>query len=299
MTAAAAPEDGRPGETLPGLGIIAGGGSLPATVARAAIASGRQVFIVALSGFADVAQLAEFPHQVVKVGRAGEVLRLLRGHDCSDVVMIGTLVRPALRDLGLDFTTVRILAHLAGLYRGGDDKLLSGIARYMETCGLRVVGAHEIAPEILMPAGAIGGSGLPTSLIPDMRTALEAIAALGPWDVGQGMVIIDGRIIAVEGAEGTDRMLARVKDLQDCKRLPRLKGQGMLVKAPKPGQDRRIDLPAIGVRTLEAAAAAGLAGICVAAGGAIVAEPQEVGRVADRLGLFVEGVRLEQQGLAP
>lgn len=279
-----------PAVALPPLGIIAGGGSLPATVARAARSSGRQVFVIALAGFADPQSLQDYPCAVVRVGKAGEVLALLRQYGCTEVVMIGTLVRPALRDLGFDFTTLRLLAHVAKLYHGGDDKLLSGIAKYMETRGLRVLGAHEIAPEILMPLGPLASHKLPNALVPDAVTALAAIAALGPWDVGQGMVIVDGRIVAVEGAEGTDRMLHRVRELQDQRRLPRLKHQGLLVKAPKPQQDHRIDLPAIGARTVEAAAQAGLAGICVAAGGVIVAEPQEMIRAADLSGLFVEGI---------
>jgi hypothetical protein len=114
--------------------------------------------------------------------------------------------------------------------------------------------------------------------------------AIGPFDVGQAVVVADNHVLAVEGVEGTDNMLARIAELRERGRVPTPPGVGVLVKAPKPQQDRRIDLPAIGPRTVTEVARAKLAGIAVAAGSAIVAEPAQVAAEADRAGVFVFGV---------
>lgn len=272
------------------LAIIAGGGSLPFAVADAAMRRGRPVVLIGLRGWADEAVIAHYPHRWIAVGQGGHLMRHAREAGARDLVFVGSLVRPKFRSLRIDWATLRILPALYRIYRGGDDRLLSGVAELFAQHGFRIVGAHEVAPEILIPAGKIGTLAPSARDLADIARGLELLRATGPFDVGQGAVVADQQVLAIETVDGTDGMLARIAELRERGRIPRDKGIGVLVKAPKPGQDRRIDMPAIGPRTVEATARAGLAGIAVVAGSTIIAEPVEVARAADAAGLFVYGI---------
>src|SRR5262249_22327011 len=161
----------------------------------------------------------------------------------------------------------------------------SNLARLFEERGFRLLGAHEVAPEILMPDGQIGRHEPSARDRADIARGMALLSATGPFDVGQAVVVADNHVLAIEAAEGTDQMLARIAELRSEGRVHSAVGSGVLVKVPKPAQDRRFDLPAIGPSTVAGAAHAGLAGIAVMAGGAIVAEPAEVGAAADRAGI--------------
>jgi hypothetical protein len=167
---------------------------------------------------------------------------------------------------------------------------LSGAASIAESGGLRVIGVRDVAPEIFVPEGVLGRAQPSERDRSDIARAMTLIAALGPFDVGQAAVVANNHVLAVEAAEGTDNMLARIADLRRQNRVTTPPGVGVLVKAPKPGQDRRFDLPSIGPRTIEGAARAGLAGVAVAAGSSIIAEAAEVIAAADREKIFVAGV---------
>ena len=170
------------------------------------------------------------------------------------------------------------------------------LATLFEEQGLRVLGAHEVAPEILMPLGPLGGRQPSETDRSDIARGLALLRATGPFDVGQAVVISDNRVLAVEAADGTDLMLERLAELRDKGRILARKGGGVLIKAPKPMQDRRIDLPSVGPRTVEGIARAGLAGIAVVAGSTIVAEPGRIATVADKAGVFVIGIPADQPG---
>jgi DUF1009 family protein len=270
--------------------IICGGGSFPFTVADAVLRQGRGVVLFGLQGFADPEALARYPHHWMKIGQVGSFVERARSEGVRDVIMIGSLVRPAISQLALDWKTLLVLPRVIRAYYGGDDHLLKGVARIFEDHGFRLLGAHEVAPDILVAEGVLGAHRPDDAERKDVARGLALLQAMGPYDVGQAVVIANNHVLAVEAAEGTDRMLERVADLRRSGRI-RTEMGGVLVKAPKPGQDRRFDLPSIGPRTVIGAAQAGLAGIAVAAGGAIVAEPQQVIREADKAGLFVIGVR--------
>lgn len=272
------------------LGIICGGGSLPLTVADLAAARGRKVVLFALREGANPADFAGRSAHWAHVGQIGKFLRLAHTEGCRDVVFIGTLVRPSLWNLHLDFGGLRVLAKVVRAYRGGDDHLLSGITRVLEDEGLRLVGAHEVAPEILVPDGVLGRVQPNERDRTDIAFGLDYLRAASPFDIGQAVVVAGRHVLAVEAAEGTDAMVQRVADMRASGRVRSPLGTGVLVKAPKRGQDRRFDLPAIGPLTVEGAARAGLAGIAVEAGGAIVAEPQRLIDAADRDKMFVIGV---------
>ena len=271
------------------LAIICGGGSLPLTIADLVTARGRGVVLFPLHGAADPRSGARYPHHWVHVGQLGRFTRLAREAGCRDVVFIGSLVRPALWQLRLDWTTLTVLPRVAAAYRGGDDHLLTGVARVFERQGFRMLGAHEVAPEILVPEGAFGRAQPSQRAQDDIAFGLDYLRAAGPFDIGQAAVVADKHVLAVEAAEGTDAMLTRVAQLRANGRIREASG-GVLVKAPKPGQDRRFDLPSIGPKTIEGVIRAGLSGVAVVAGETVVAEPEALLVAADRANIFVIGL---------
>jgi DUF1009 family protein len=239
---------------------------------------------------ADASAVAHFPHHWLRVGEAGRFRRLARAEGCRDVVLIGNIVRPALRDIRLDWLTVLLLPKIVRFFRGGDDHLLSGLARLFEAHQFRLVAAHELAPDILVRAGPLGIHRPSARNIADIQQGLALIAAIGRFDVGQGVVVAGHRVLAVEAADGTDRMLKHVAHLRREGRIRLTGSEGVLVKATKPGQDHRFDLPSIGPATIDAVAEAGLAGIAVVAGQTVVAEPELVTEKANKAGVFIVGV---------
>jgi DUF1009 family protein len=273
------------------LAVICGGGSLPFAVADAVSKRGRRVVLFAIRGWADPQRVARYPHHWADFGQFGRFCRLARGEGCRDVVFIGSLVRPAIWQIRPDFKTLRLLPRIFGLFRGGDDHLLKGVAAVFEEHGFRLVGAHQIAPEILMPEGALGREHPGVRDHADIAKGIALLDAISPFDVGQAVVVADARVLATEAAEGTDQMLARVADLRRSRRIAAPSGRGVLVKAAKRNQDRRVDLPSIGPRTVEGVARAGLAGIAVIAGSTVIAEADRIAEVADRERLFVVGIR--------
>ena len=272
------------------LAIIAGGGSLPIAIAQAAQKRGRRVVMFPVRGWADPSVEA-FPHHWIAVAQVGRFQRLARAESCRDVVFIGSAVRPPMRSLRIDWGTLRLLPEIARSYRGGDDHLLTSVARIFEAQGFHVVGAHEIAPDILIPAGPIGHLEPSAGDRADIERGLALLAAMGPFDIGQAAVVAANHVLAVEAAEGTDAMLRRIADLRANGRIAASAGTGVLVKAPKPQQDRRFDLPTIGPETVEAVARAGLAGLAAVAGAVIIAEPQRATQLAEARGVFVVGLR--------
>lgn len=271
------------------LGIVAGGGAFPAAVAEAVIAQGREVVLFLIRGFADPA-LECYEHRWFRLGSLGQVTQWARARGVRDVVMVGALTRPRLSDLGLDWTMVRLLPRIARLFRGGDNHLLSGVLGLVAEQGFHLVGAHEVAPRLLLPQGVLGAFAPSERDEADIARGLALIRTLGPFDVGQGVIVVNGLVAAVEAAEGTDQMLARYGEMRRSGRLRFPVRHGVLVKAPKPGQDRRVDLPSLGPATVERAAEAGLAGIAFEAGGAIVPDAEALVAAADAAGLFVAGI---------
>jgi DUF1009 family protein len=259
--------------------VVCGGGSLPATVADALVGQGRGVVMFPLHGWADPAAVERFRHHWIHIGQLGRFSRLARSEGCRDLVLIGTLVRPTIQQLRLDIETLRVMPRIIRAYRGGDDHLLSGIGRILEDYGFRLVGAHEVAPQILAPLGHVGRFAPTPRDEADITRGLALLAATGPFDVGQAAVVAD------------DHMLAHIAEMRREGRIRSAAGTGVLVKAPKPSQDRRFDLPTVGPSTVEHIAAAGLAGLAVVAGGVIIVEPARVMALADKANIFVAGVR--------
>jgi DUF1009 family protein len=271
------------------VGIVSGGGSLPFAVADAAARDDRRAVLFALRGCADAERVAPYPHHWIGLGQINRLCRLAKQEGCGDLVFIGAVVRPAVWQLQLDFGALALMPRLVRMFRGGDGHLLGGVASFFEKRGFRVVGAHEVAPQILMPQGSIGRFQPGARDYGDIALGLALLRAIGQFDVGQATIVAGAHVLAVEAAEGTDEMLAQVAELRRKGRI-RASG-GVLVKAPKPSQDRRLDLPTIGPRTIEGAVRAGLVGIAAVAGDAIMSEAETVRQAADRERLFVVGVR--------
>jgi hypothetical protein len=274
------------------IGLVAGGGAMPFAVADSLVARGMTPVLFALRGACDPVAVERFRHHWISVGQIGRATKLFRSENCRDLVFIGNLVRPALSEIRLDWGTLRVLGRVLASFRGGDDHLLSGIGGILEQDGFRMVGIKDVAPDLLMPEGCLTRAAPDASATADIARGREVLVALGPYDVGQAVIVIDGHVVAVEDIEGTDGLLKRVARLRSEGRIRAKSPSGVLVKAPKRGQDLRFDLPAVGVRTVEAAAAAGLAGIAIAAGNAIVAEPQAMISAAEAAGIFVTGLTL-------
>lgn len=272
------------------LALICGGGSLPLAVADFVAARGRQVVLFPLHGAAAADAYQGRPHHWLYLGQFGKFLRLARGAGCRDLVFIGALVRPPVWQLRPDLKALMVLPRVVAAYRGGDDHLLTGVSRIVEENGFRLLGAHEVAPEILVPAGVLGQIQPSEAARADVALGIDYLRTAGRFDIGQAVVVADRHILAVEAAEGTDAMLARVAEMRASGRVGIAAGKGVLVKAAKSGQDRRFDLPSIGPRTVEGVAAAGLGGLAVVAGETIAAEPERLLQAADRAKVFVLGM---------
>jgi DUF1009 family protein len=269
------------------LAVCCGGGAFPAAVADALERSRHPFVMLPIRGLAEPSEVERFPHEWVQLGAMGKFLAILKKRGCRELMFVGIVHRPALHEIRLDWTTIRVLPRYLRAQRGGDDTLLSEVARTFEAYGVRVRGIDEVAPEILVPRGVLGRHRPGATENAEIALGRRAIAALGALDIGQAVVAVGNRIVAVEAAEGTAAMLDRVGGLRRNGRLH--DGRGVLVKAAKPGQDRRIDLPAVGPDTVKQAAAAGLAGIAVEAGATIVADAGAVLRAADAGNIFVIG----------
>lgn len=276
------------------LGIVAGSGAFPGAVAEAVRADGREVVLFLIHGFADPA-LERYEHQWFRLGSLGGVAAKARARGIRDLVMVGGLTRPRVRDLGFDWTMLRLLPRILRLFRGGDNHLLSGVLGLVQEQGFHLMGAHEAAPCLLLPAGVLGAQAPTAQQRADIEKGLSVIRVLGPYDVGQAVIVADGWVVAVEAAEGTDGMLVRFGEMRRTGRLRFPDRHGVLIKAPKPGQDRRVDLPSLGPDTVRRAAEVGLAGIAFEAGGAIVPDVAGLVAAADAAGLFIEGVRGAEQ----
>jgi DUF1009 family protein len=272
------------------VGLIAGGGALPFAVADSLLARGVTPVLFALQGICDPAAAARYRHHWIPIGQLGRLARLMRGDGCRDLVFIGTLVRPALSEIRLDWGTLRAMRHILSAFRGGDDHLLTGIGRIFEQQGFRLLGIKDVAPDLLMPAGSLTRAVPDADAEADIAKGRAVLRALSPFDIGQATVVIDGHVVGVEDIEGTDGLLARVARLRAENRIRAKAGRGVLVKAPKSGQDLRFDLPTLGPQTIARAIAAELAGIAIVAGNTIVAEPQAMIAAADGAALFVTGL---------
>lgn len=272
------------------LGIIAGSGLLPFYVAEAARAAGEDPLIIALKN-ENQGGFDSFQQSVIGVGDMAGLKALLSRNGIGRVVLSGGVKRrPEWREIRPTLATlVKLPSVVRTLLSGGDDAVLQMVIKLIEAHGADVIGAQAVAPGLLAETGALGSQSPSDEDLRDIGKAAEAAMALGALDVGQGAVSVGGRIVALEGVEGTDQMLERVAVLRQEGRIsPRRKG--VLVKMCKPNQDVRADLPTVGRSTVVQAAKAGLAGVAIEAGRALVLERDAMIAEANTRGLFVCGI---------
>jgi DUF1009 family protein len=265
------------------LGIVAGAGDLPARLIEVCRQSGRKLFVLAFEGEAEPATVAGVDHGWVNFRNLSRGLQQLRDEGVKELVLVGPVQRPSLKDLKADMKSAKFMARV-GMRALGDDGLLRAIVAALEEEGFRVTGVDDFLSHFLAEARTYSSAGPDANAENDIRTGLKVVHALGALDVGQAAVVHQGVVLGVEAQEGTDALLER------CADLPQLERGGVLVKAKKPQQERRVDLPTIGPRTVEGAAVAGLSGIAVEAGSVLIVDAEQVREVADAAGLFVVGI---------
>ncbi len=274
----------------PKLGILAGSGDLPLRLIAAAEQARRDVFVVAFEGEAMPDAYAKQPHIRARLGSVGTVVKALHDAGVEDVVLAGGMHRPSLSQLKLDWRGVKMLKRLGRAAAQGDGALLQVVVEELESEGFRVVGVDDILAELLTPTGTLGTYEPDDEARADIAVAVEAAQAIGSLDVGQAAIAQQGVVLGVEAKEGTDELIER------CGRLRQDGPGGILAKVKKPDQERRVDLPTIGVDTVRLAKAAGLRGIALEAGQTLIIDRPAVIEAADVAGLFVVGVRVPAPG---
>lgn len=291
MAAAAARADRPPASQASGpVAIVAGSGRLPLLIVEALERAGRPCRVLAIRGFADPATRRRADATVDLLDVRG-ALDTLCGWTPAGVTLAGAVARPSPAALLNTLAAYRNRETLRSLASGGDDHLLRGVLALLEEHGLQVLGVRDLAPGLMAPVGRFGALGPDEAADASVAAGRALLASLSPHDVGQAAVVASRRVLAVEGPEGTDRMLDRARTL--ARRplgLGRAPAATVLVKRAKDGQDLRVDLPAIGPRTVKRAAQVGCIGIAVGAGDTLVLDRAETVALADRLGLFLLGL---------
>mgnify|MGYP004642282357 FL=1 len=266
------------------LGIIAGGGAIPQLLINYCRRAEIPYFVLAIEGNADRAIFTdEIPHQWIRIGQAGTGFKRLAEEQVQDVVMIGTIHRPSFAELVPDLRTTAFFAKI-GLRALGDDGILRALVKEIESENMKVVGVHEVMPELLVKEGKLTKAKPDKQALADIARGVEVALALGKMDVGQSVVVQQGLVLGVEGIEGTDELIKR------CGTYRRKGEGGVLIKLRKPNQDMRIDLPTIGVKTVESAYNSGLKGIAVHAGNALMVDEHKVIELADKYKMFIVGI---------
>ena len=264
------------------LGIIAGSGGLPGKLIEACRRDQRPFFVLGLKGQTDGSILRDTSHAWARLGATTESISILKSNGVDTLVMAGAIRRPTLAELRPDLRTLQVFAKL-GLRALGDDALLRTVTQELEKDGFRLLGAHEVEPALMTPEGVLGKVTPSAEHQADIDIGIRAAKELGRLDIGQASVVQQGIVLGLEAVEGTDALLER------CRKLRRKGRGGVLVKSCKPQQDRRVDLPSVGLRTVRRAFEAGLEGIAIEAGASLLLDREEVVAAADKLGLFILG----------
>ena len=266
------------------LGIIAGGGTLPQILINHCLDTKREFFVLAIEGNADKAIFNPLiPHKWIRIGQAGTGFKLMHEQNVEEVVMIGTIKRPTLSDLVPDLRTAAFFAKI-GLKSLGDDGILRALIKEIESENMRVLGIHEVLPELLVKEGVLTKTKPDKQALADINRGVEVAFELGRLDVGQSVIVQQGLVLGVEGIEGTDELIKR------CGTYKRKGDGGVLVKLRKPQQDMRIDLPTIGAKTIEQLHVAGMKGLAIHSGNALIVNEPEVIDLANKYGIFIKGI---------
>jgi UDP-2,3-diacylglucosamine hydrolase len=273
------------------IAILAGSGQLPVHLVEHLERTGREHRILAFRGFV-APELRRQAHATVDLLDLKTIMQTLETWSPQAVTLVGAVRRPGFGALLGAYSLLRNRQEVKEVITRGDDQVLRGAVRLLEEHGHRVVGAHELAPALLAPKGLQGKVSPGADDDGAVRMGLEVLGALSGFDIGQAAVVAGQHVLAIEGPEGTDRMLRRVRASRHGWLRPRSRDGGVVVKAAKRGQDLRVDMPAIGPRTIREAARAGLSGVAIGAASTLILDREETIGTADRLGLFLDVVDL-------
>jgi len=267
------------------LGILAGSGPLPARIIETCLASGREVFVIAFENETDPKICENIPHLWVPLGKVGTTISRLKLEGCRDVVLAGPVRRPSFSKLRPDMRAIKLLGKIREAAGQGDDAILSILVGELESENFHVVGADVLLNDVVAPEGELTFHTPDKRDEQDIELGVRVARALGTLDVGQAVVVQHGVVLGVEAIEGTDALLKR------CAETRREEQGGVLVKLKKPQQERRADLPTIGADTVRRASEVGLNGIVIEEGQSLILDRGEVVAEANRLGLFVIGIK--------
>lgn len=272
--------------------MLAGSGMMPVEIIKHCRKRGVEIYVAGLQPFADEATFApgEFfaegvPHVMARLGEVGKMIKFFKDHGVTDLVLAGNIKRPSLKELIPDWEATKMLARIA-LKKQSDDGLFRAVIGEIENRGFHILGIEEVVPEMMFHEGVYGRVKPSSEDMDDIRRGIVVAKALGAVDVGQAVVIQEGMTLAVEAVEGTDMMLARAETVKKPGKAP------VMVKIMKPGQDTRVDIPAIGIQTVEQLKKYGMGGIAVESGGILVIEREAVIELADKAGIFIIGMNI-------
>ena len=270
------------------LGLIAGGGMMPVEIIKYCKQKNIEVFAVGLESFASEEALKDVPHIFARIGEIGKITKALKQNDVREVVLAGGIKRPSLKELMPDFEGVKLLAKLS-IKKMGDDSLFRAVVAEVEERGFKLVGIEDVVPEMMFSEGLYGKTKPSSEDMDDIKRGIEVAKALGKVDVGQAVVVQEGMVLAVEAVEGTDMMLSRAATVKKSGKAP------IMVKIKKPGQETRVDMPAMGLQTIEQLKKYGMKGIAVESGGILLIEREKVIEMADNAGIFIIGIEIPEE----
>ena len=265
--------------------MIAGGGMMPVEIIKHCNGSGKEIFVVGIEPYAKEEELKDAPHILAKIAEIGKILKAMTKNSVHDIVLAGGIKRPSFKELIPDWEGAKFMARLA-IKKMSDDDMLRAVIGEIEQYGFKVIGIEEVVPEMMFSEGIYGKVKPSADDMDDIQRGITVAKALGAVDVGQSAVVQEGMVLAVEAIEGTDMMLSRAAAVKKTGKAP------VIVKVLKPGQDTRVDIPTIGLQTIEQLKKYGIKGIAVEAGGILLIEREAVVKMADEAGIFIIGMKI-------
>ena len=271
------------------VGLIAGDGSFPLEVAKSISQKNKEIFIIAIKGSASK-DIERYPHLWIRIGQIGKAIRALKENNCKELILIGGVKKPNVWLLRPDFGALKLFFKLIILPIKGDASILKTLLNFLEKDNkFKVVGAEKYISYLLMSKGLIAGEKINEQANIDIDIAVENCKNIGSKDIGQACVVVNGQIIASEDSSGTDKMLRGI-----ISKEIRFNNEGVLVKLAKPIQDRRVDLPAIGMQTIKLAKEIGLCGIAIEEKSSFISNKERVIKFANKNNIFIFGLSNEK-----